>query len=581
LKRRAGTRLGAEFETLLGKTHYFDSVSPDLLLSYVCSGNFAANGESTQLGKYADMTRKADLYFDEGPFAFPVTVTDTPGTNDPFLIRDEITRRSLDSADLYVVVLTARQPLSESDVTLMRLMHGLNKERIVVFVNRIDDFSDVGYDLAEVLVYVERKLQTEFPGARIPIVAGSANWANCALRADPQSLGRLFERPSLDYLAEIGLMRPDELTYDSLHDPARRERLCRALLAASGLPAMYSYIADLVGSGQAARTQMQIAKLFSDMAQASASAARSELQNLGAHNGGGAAHVPPAEQLASLEYNARLLEEVADNVEHSAKSIEKQLTVIIGEEMAGLRQALHQAVSDHAAKERQILIETLSRGRAPRVWTHEGVELRRRLATTFMEGFNRAAARVLEFQGRVAPELRQLMGIIAPEIPLPTEPEKSALDIQSPSVAALSRFVALDLDGSWWSAFWKRRSSPTLYGNQVEELIRSEFQPVAEELVETAQRTLGSYAATTTKWSFGLCLNIVQGIQRRRELLVRRGEGKTNGAAAPSTNAVLEHKEQERALAERLERCGTLSRQLESISRALGTSIRPRPELAS
>jgi signal recognition particle receptor subunit beta len=579
LKRRAGARLGSEFDQLLGKTHYFDTVTTDLLLSYVCSGNFAANGEQTQLGKYADMTRKADLYFDDGPFIFPVTVTDTPGTNDPFLIRDEITRRSLDSADLYVVVLTARQPLSESDVTLMRLMHGLNPERVIVFVNRIDDFSDVGYDLAEVLVYVERKLQAEFPGAQIPIVAGSASWANSALKADAQSLIRLIERPSLDYLAEIGLVRPQDLEPDGLGDPAIRERLCRALLAASGLPAMYSYIADLVGSSQAARTQLRIARCFGEMAHASASSARYELQNLqDPRNSGSGPHEPRPNEVEAIERSARLLNDVATNVEQSAKNIEKQLTSIIGEEMVALHQALQSAVNLHAAKERQVLIETLERGRAPRVWTHEGVELRRSLATTFMDGFQRAAKRVLEFQGRVAPELRQLMSLIAPEIPLPTEPEKSALEIQSPSVAALSRFVALDLDSSWWSSFWKGRSSPTTYGDQVEALIKGEFQPVADELIGTAERTLSGYAATTTKWSFGLCLNIVQGIQRRREQLIQRGGAKKNGAGA-SNDAAHERKEQARVLTERLERCGAMSRQLDLIIRELGAGIRQQPGL--
>ena len=179
MKQRAVMRLGADFAELLGSAHSFESFNTELLARYVCSGDFAGN---SPLGQFADITKQADLYFDEGPFAFPVTLTDTPGTNDPFLIRDEITRRSLESADLYIVVLTARQPLAEADVNLMRLMHGLNSERIIVFVNRVDDFADVGYDLAEVLMYVEKKLKDNFPGARIPLVAGSAAWANCALK---------------------------------------------------------------------------------------------------------------------------------------------------------------------------------------------------------------------------------------------------------------------------------------------------------------------------------------------------------------------------------------------------------------
>ena len=153
MKQRAVMRLGAGFAELLGSAHSFESFNTELLARYVCSGDFAGN---SPLGQFADITKQADLYFDEGPFAFPVTLTDTPGTNDPFLIRDEITRRSLESADLYIVVLTARQPLAEADVNLMRLMHGLNSERIIVFVNRVDDFNDVGYDLAEVIMYVEK-----------------------------------------------------------------------------------------------------------------------------------------------------------------------------------------------------------------------------------------------------------------------------------------------------------------------------------------------------------------------------------------------------------------------------------------
>ncbi len=180
MKQRAVMRLGADFAELLGSAHNFETLQHRAARALRLLGRLRR--QRRQLGQYADITKQADLYFDDGPFAFPVTLTDTPGTNDPFLIRDEITRRSLESADLYIVVLTARQPLAEADVNLMRLMHGLNSERIIVFVNRVDDFADVGYDLAEVLMYVEMKLQANFPGARIPVVAGSAAWANCALK---------------------------------------------------------------------------------------------------------------------------------------------------------------------------------------------------------------------------------------------------------------------------------------------------------------------------------------------------------------------------------------------------------------
>ena len=219
-------------------------------------------------------------FFDQGPFAFPVTLTDTPGTNDPFLIRDEITRRSLESADLYIVVLTARQPLSDADVNLMRLMHGLNSDRIVVFVNRVDDFADVGYDLAEVIMYVEKKLQANFPGARIPIVAGSAAWANGALKGDDETLDRLLERSSLALPRATSASCSRKIwssTRWTMPPPASGcaarcspPRACRPCTASSP---------TAMGTSQAALTQMQTARWFGDMASASAKAANFELES--------------------------------------------------------------------------------------------------------------------------------------------------------------------------------------------------------------------------------------------------------------------------------------------------------------
>ena len=574
MKQRAVMRLGANFSEMLGSSHSFDSFNTELLARYVCSGDFA--GKST-LGQYADITKQADLFFDQGPFAFPVTLTDTPGTNDPFLIRDEITRRSLESADLYIVVLTARQPLSDADVNLMRLMHGLNSDRIVVFVNRVDDFADVGYDLAEVIMYVEKKLQVNFPGARIPIVAGSAAWANGALKGDDETLTRLLERSSSRYLADLGLVQPQDLEFDAIDDPAARERLRSALFTASGLPSMYRVVADAMGTSQAALTQMQTARWFGDMASASAKAANFELESSRAEPP--QAGVRVADERVALERETGVLNDVAANVERSAKHIEAQFSAIIGEEMTSLRRALQVVVDSHAGKERDVLIATLEAGRAPRTWTLEGVALRRALAAEFKDCFDHAVGRVLELQAKVAPELAQLMGLIAPEIAMPAEPEKRLLLIAPPSMAALSRFVALDIEDSWWSSLWKGRTSARAYGEQIESLIKSEFQPVADGLAETAERVLASYATTSSKWSFGLCVNIIQAVTRRRVELIGKLGGDDRATAADIDRAP-ERKQQAQSLTDRLKRCGALNHQLEIIVHDLGTRLQRPAEMA-
>lgn len=560
MKQRAVMRLGSDFAELLGNAHTFDRFNSEVLARYVCSGDFA--GQST-LGQYADITKQADLFFEDGPFAFPVTLTDTPGTNDPFLIRDEITRRSLECADLYVVVLTARQPLSEADVNLMRLMHGVNSDRIIVFINRIDDFGDVGYDLAEVLMYVEKKLKADFPGAHIPIIAGSAAWANAALLNDDESLQRLLQRSSSNHLADIGLVRPQDLQPEAFGDAATRARLHAAFLAASGIPTMYRAVTDYMGSGQAARLQMQTARWFSEMANASAKAASMEL-----HTASTSAGSRNANERQALERETTVLSEVAANVERSAKTIEQQFSSIINEEMTTLRSSLQSVVASHAGKERGVLVATLESGRAPRTWTLEGVALRRALAQQFKDSFERASNRVLELQSRVAPELSRLMSVVAPEMPMPTEPEKRMLLIAPPSTAALSRRVALDIEDSWWTSLWKGRTSAGAYGEQIERLIKLEFQPVADELVNTAGRVLSAYATTSTKWSFGLCSNIIQAVARRRTHLLGQ-----HGGDERERNA--DRERQERVLAAHVNRCGVLNHQLETIVHDLRTRIAP------
>lgn len=570
LKQRASTRLGHEFADLLGGSHYFEHADRNLLLHYVCSGDFSGDERLPALGKYADVTKQADLYLRSGPFAFPVTVTDTPGTNDPFLIRDEITRRSLKSADLFIVVLSARQPLSDSDLSLLRLMHGLNKDRIIAFVNRIDDFADVSYDLAEVLIYVEKKLQAEFPGASIPVIAGSAAWANCAYAANDELFAHILQRSSCGYLAELGLIADDDCTLGALSDPLRRERLSNALVTASGLPAIYSAIAERTGASEAARSQLQVARCFSEMARASASSMRAELEAV--KNGHGTAQVG-AEKRAELERQARTLDEVADNVNRSGRHIEHQLLRILDEEMQALRSGLTAAVDRHAATEREVLIDALRRQRMPRAWTHEGVELRRALADVFAKSFDRALSRVVAFQAKVAPELHRLMGIVAPDMARPAEPDPGVIDVAVPNVAALSRFVCLDLDGSWWSGFWKRRNSPTVYGDQIQALIKSEFQLVVDELVQTAQAALQAYVTKTTRWSFGLCLNIVQGVQRRREEMSAHGGAVV---AAATEDAKAEHEQKLKWLNDGLLQCQGLHRQLGAICSELAAGLQSR-----
>ena len=175
MRKRAERRLGSKFGELLGQCHRFETVTPELLSDYVSAGDDKARPAANGARRiYSDITRSADLYFNESPFAYPITLIDTPGTNDPFLVRDEITRRSLENPDVYVFVISALQPLSAADIYMLRLLNGLHKDRIVVFINRADQLPNPGTDAALIKAAVEKRLRIEFPALDIPVVCGSA-----------------------------------------------------------------------------------------------------------------------------------------------------------------------------------------------------------------------------------------------------------------------------------------------------------------------------------------------------------------------------------------------------------------------
>ncbi len=570
LRTRAKERLGDEFENLLGQAHFFRNLEAGTLEHYICSGDFAG---SATIGKYSDITKSADIYCQQGPFDFPCTVIDTPGTNDPFLIRDEITRRSLGSADVYIVVLTARQPLSDNDVALLRIMRGLNKDRIVVLINRIDDLADVESELPQVVSYVRDKLAVEFPGSSIPVVYGSAWWANQAISFDEQAAARILRRRSSAYLLRAGLLQSSELGAEALASADGRERTRQSLYAMSGLPAVNQAIDTLMGMSHPTYILRQITRSFAEMARACESAARSELQILlAAGKEADDNRPPPAERLAIYAEERELLASVATNIEASAAGIEAQLVRIIQEEKERLRAGLQATIELHAGRERDVLIDTLSRGRPPRVWTHEGVELRRALAAEFRGGFEKAAHRLTSFHARVVPELHKLMRSLVPEPDL-ADPRGEGLAIPTPTIAPLSRMLVLDLETSKWKAFWSRNPSPDVSGAKIEALIRAEFAPIADELVHAAGNEFSHFSTTTIRWSFGACRNIQHALKRRLELVVAEYD-QTVRPAPEREKAAQDRDDRLRAQAQRLKDNETLTQHLDNLAQYIDTVLK-------
>lgn len=508
MRRRSEERLGTTLPELLGKKHLFPSISPEIIERYVCSGAAGLLGNSVeQKGLYSDIVKLADVYFTSNDFGFPVTIIDTPGTNDPFLVRDEITRRALETADIYIVLLTARQPLSSADVALLRILRGLHKDRIVVFINRIDELADLVRDTPMVVRRVQEGLQREFPTSGIPIVAGSAIWAL-------QSLGtsEIEPQPPLSKAIEA---------YAALMGQETDTGGLASLQLSSGLPALSRILADLTLRSHVGYVLKQIASSFSELVQVSRSAMIQEIQNLASDVLSGTAHHQQGEdELRRISAEATDIERLITALQSLLLDLETQTTEAVERQCSMMGERLRDAVEGFAAMECDELRQGGSRGR---VWRCETTTLRQVLEERFIHSSREAEQEISKLEGHIFPKLRELLRRHHPQWHQPAlKADKNHVEL--PSLSALSRVVALDLDEPWWKHWWISVRGAEERISELDRLIKQEFYPIIDELVSAARTRLQEQQSSTLQKSTSVYMGLLEVLQeqnRTRQARVR------------------------------------------------------------
>jgi GTP-binding protein EngB required for normal cell division len=465
MQERARRKLGPRFEELLGTEHFFPDVEPGLLNRYVGAGDPriespAAGGE----GEYADITKLADVFLDLGAFSFPTILIDTPGVNDPFLVRDEITRQNLEAADMCVIVLTARQPLSTADLGLIRTLRGLKKDRLIVFVNKIDEIGGGEEVLHEVSRRITATLNQEFPSAQIPIVPGSAIWARKALPAGIADSG------TLDGLAEAADGEAVPFEWPGQAEIAE-DLAADTIFRASGLPALAVAISEMMQEGPVAGAIGTAASLLDAVGRNLISwheAGIEILDAIGADSQAGKSGLSNLESLRealAVEFGAfseKLAAILAEQLQELSRSLGNALQLSISDALATL--PAQQAIIVQAS---QI-----------------DARVRLKLESVFLSAVDDASRSINEEQGRFRDGLARLFI----ESSLNNRPQaipgrSSAL---APSLIALSEPVSLGLAGILSGIPLTAETESA----QLSEMMQSSFQPIAGLLVEEASRVL-------------------------------------------------------------------------------------------
>ena len=511
MRRRSEARLGSTLGELLGTKHTFPSLSPEILENYVCTGTPDPSGAGAeQKGVYADIVRAADLYFGGNEFGLATTIIDTPGTNDPFLVRDEITRRALENADIYIVMLTARQALSSADVALLRILRGLHKDRIAVFVNRIDELGDVLRDTPPIVQHVRAGLRREFPTSEIPVVAGSAFWAKTAIAGSAADIDRGLAKKVKAYAQHLAEREGARLPPDA----SSEDELVETLLLGSGFHELAHVLAGLALRSHAGHVLKQVGRSFT------------ELGHVGRNATHQAVTILETEEQSSLsrqqqgEQELRMIDaEVSQN---------EQLTLALQSLLVDLQVNMDRAIEAHCAKmletlqdevrgfseiECDNLQKAIDSGHRQRVWQCETTPLRQQLEECLVNSYRAAEQELGRLEAQIFPKLQQLLIRHYPQWRGADQTGTESVAAELPSLGALSEMVALDLDEPWWKRWWTSSRSMQEQLMELERLIKQEFYPIVDALVDAARVDLKSRQSAALQKSTQIYLGLAEFLQ--------------------------------------------------------------------
>ena len=491
MRERSRARLGRRFEMLMGQTHDYEEYGEALIERYVCLGDdfWDDSDASRQRGRFADITRSADLWVNRPEVPLGLCIRDTPGVNDTFMIREQITIGAIRGSRLCVVVLSASQALSSVDLALIRLISNLESRDIVIFVNRIDELDNPAKEVRQIHDSIKDTLARHEGPKDVRIVFGSGCWANHALSGDVAGVGEASAAALMDYA--------------QAEPEPENEGAIAKLWRLSGLPELCGVLAEKLAGGAGHAVEKQVSTGLDNIARLL------DVPESDADDGRIAPFVPvkPMAEIA----------EALDRVEQVAMTT---LDARFAEIRTGFVDRIERARRAFLGRATAALLDHLDRFGEDVVWSYDPVGLRTLLRSAFkvhQRGVDRVAEEVYakaarDFSRVLASAQGRSDGeglVAAPPVP------------PAPPPLALGQTIALDLRGSWWNRFWRRTRGYSAFSETFANLIHEETTPIIEALqADTAERFEAQVRATLSEF-----------VQSQREVLLGLGTETTARSA--------------------------------------------------
>ncbi len=522
LEKRARARLGTKLEVLLGREHPYKSLDGRLLKQYLCTGDApdTSDSENSDAGRYSDITREADIFLPMEPFTEYTVFVDTPGTNDPFQLRSDITLEYLNEAHAFVLVFSAHQALTGHDQELLeRLLHTLHKDRLMVFVNQMDRLNDPIREIPRVLDRVRGEIGRAFPEFTIPVVSGSAWWAERALARDERLKGWLFDDKFVSWGLHHKCFTEEDIERWKAKPDEYWSEIVEATVRASGIPQVREVIERILLKERGYKLLEEAVNALANIAE---SAAEERAQQASARDGMIEKIRQGAEEAekekAKIKEEIEKLEFRKDALQEMIRKTEDGLSKCVEELCRNLKDTVSQKLRKFANQEARKLREKGISIFDDREWSADMNSLRGEMARAFREKYEQIRKEFQQkqkyFEMKARLEL-QKVGFDSASSPELVQVQDIDPD---PSLTELARNVNVDL-GGWWTRLWSGEKEARKKSYELEEKLKEAFEPVVRGLVS---RTEGALRKACEQFIRLLDLVIHDAVNRLEEELKAR-----------------------------------------------------------
>lgn len=478
MKERAKKQLGDKFQNLLGKTHKFDTATTDVLARYICAGDDPETLVKQNVqGRYADITREAAVFFEKEKFAFPVVMVDTPGLNDPLMIREEITLQSLEHSQIFVLVLSAHQAFSSADLYLVRILNALRLDRLVIFVNRADELTNPEKDIGSIRKHITKFMEKERPDIEVPIVFGSASCASSAMlgetSVDPSRVASMAS-------SSAGMVK---VKSNTKFDSKKQQQAWDA----SGLPVLEHEISKMMldGPGQAWLTSARIdldnaARLIQAKTETALNVLEQQREKTGAKKS----------RAKGKTFDAKHFNSECERLFGALRLVvERNMNTAWSEMKTGLQERTEQFIAAHD-QEFTAYLQRAKKSKKTIPWSCDTTPLRRELNIYLNQEFPQIQKTVL---GNIEHGVKNISeSMVESGLPAAKDLRINTADLaaQSASTSALSKVIPIDMDPSWWQGWMSKFMRSTKVREKVAKMIRAQFLPIQSELMDSMTKQL-------------------------------------------------------------------------------------------